>query len=92
MKAPFFNLCKEPISFYIKGLDFISLDDAKKFLEINKNFSIADLEILIYTIGRPNYINIEASIKEETVVFYDDKEIQWKCEEDCDNCVANPFN
>lgn len=91
MEIPYFTLCGEPISFYLNGLEFISLEDVKKFLKINKNFSIDDLEITAYSLGRPNYVNIENSLKENKVIYYEDNEIQWNCEKDCENCcLGNP--
>ena len=91
MEIPYFTLCGEPISFYLNGLEFISLEDVKKFLKLNKNFSINDLKITAYPLGRPNYVNIENSIKEKKIVYYEDNEIQWNCKKDCDNCyLGNP--
>ena len=91
MEIPYFTLCGEPISFYLNGLEFISLKDVKKFLSVNKNFSIEDLEIMVWSLGRPNYINIEKSLEKNIVVYYEDDEIQWMCKKDCDNCcLGNP--
>ena len=91
METPYFTLCGEPISFYLNGLEFISLEDVKKFFKINKNFSIDDLKITVYSLGRPNYINIESSLKEERIIYYEDNEIQWNCKKDCGNCyLGNP--
>lgn len=36
-QIPLFDRCGNPISYTICNLDFISLEDAKAFLKINKN-------------------------------------------------------
>ena len=89
--SPLFNRCDAPISFSICDLNFITLEDAKKFLEINKNFTFEDIKIICYLIGIPKYINIEETIKNNyNIVFYKDEEIQWTCSKDCEKCRINP--
>ena len=88
--TPLFGIRKEPISFNIGTLDFISLEDVKKFLFLNKNFTFENVKILHYYMGNPIFVNVDESIKQNKIIFYSDEEIQWYCDKDCNSCdIAN---
>lgn len=88
-QKPLFDRCGIPISYTICNLDFISLEDAKTFLKINKNFTFEDIKVIYHLIGLPKFINMEETIKNNyKAVFYKDDEIQWTCSKDCDKCES----
>lgn len=84
-QIPLYGKCGIPVSYTICGLNFITSEDAKKFLEINKNFTFADVKVIYHLTGFPKFINMEETIKNNyKVVFYKDNEIQWTCSKECD--------
>ena len=90
-QIPLFDSCGIPISYTIYNLDFISLEDAKTFLKINKNFTFEDIKIIYHVLGFPKFINIEETIKNNyNIVFYKDDEVQWTCSKKCDKCESKP--
>lgn len=72
-----YSLYGEPIAFELRGLYFISLTDVKKFCQINKMFSFEDVQVVYCSSVLPELINIEKSLKENSVVYYtlDDLEL-----------------
>ena len=88
-QIPLFDRCGVPISYTICNLHFISLEDAKTFLKINKNFTFEDIKVIYHLLGLPNFVNIEETIKNNyKIVFYKDDEIQWTCSKNCDECES----
>lgn len=84
-QIPLFDRCGVPISYTICNLHFISLEDAKTFLKINKNFTFEDIKVIYHLLGLPSFVNIEETIKNNyKIVFYKDDEIQWTCSKNCD--------
>ena len=49
---------------------FASLEDVAKFLEINKNFSLSDIKTSYWSLGVPDFINMEESIKNGGIAVY----------------------
>lgn len=74
---PSFDLYGNIISFSLGGLEFISTEDAKKFKKLNKNFALEEIKIMLCAIGTPRFVNLNKSIKNNKLIYYKDKEIQW---------------
>lgn len=59
------------------NIHFASLEDVKRFLEVNKNFSLSDIKTNYWSLGIPDFINIEESIKNDgKIVYYSLDELQ----------------
>ena len=74
---PIFTRYGEIISFRVRSLDCISLEDAKILIKA-LNFSIEDLHIYYYQIGRPSFIKIKETLEKMSPIYYKDEEIQWE--------------
>ena len=74
---PIFTRNGDIISFRVRLLDSISLESAKILIKA-LNFSINDLQICYYQIGRPSFIKIEETLEKMSPVFYREDEIQWE--------------
>ena len=74
---PLCSIQGELIAFKVGGLSFVSLEDIKKFLKINKNFIIDDVTISYYALGVPEYVNLNKTIENNyKVVYYEIDELQ----------------
>lgn len=71
-----YSLYGEPIAFKLQGLYFISLEDVKKFCQINKMFSFEDVQVVYCSSIHPKLINLEKSLKENSMVYYTLDEIR----------------
>lgn len=73
-----YSLYGEPIAFELQGLEFISLEDVKKFCQLNKNFSFEEVRVVYCSGISPELINLKKSLKENKVVYYtlDDLELE----------------
>ena len=72
-----YSLYGEPIAFELQGLDFISLEDVKKFCQLNKNFSFEEVRVVYCSTILPELINLKKSLEENSIVYYtlDDLEL-----------------
>ena len=83
--TPSFDQYGNIISFKLGGLDFISMEDAKKFKKINKNFALEEIKTMLCAIGTPRFINLKESLKNNRLTYYKDNEIQWTKGKETDN-------
>jgi hypothetical protein len=65
-----YSLYGEPIAFKLQGLYFISLEDVKKFCQINKMFSFEDVQVVYCSSIHPELINLKKSLEENSIVYY----------------------
>lgn len=78
----FSSYCGCIISFRVYGLDFINLEDAKKFVALNKTATFNDIKISEY-FTVPAFVNMEKTIENNNcVVYYELDELQLEIFED----------
>ena len=86
--SPSFDRYGNIISFNLGGLDFISMEDAKRFKKINKNFPLEEIKTMLCAIGTPRFDNLNKSLKNNKLTYYKDKEIQWINQKEQTNIVS----
>lgn len=90
MKEVLLKPCGDIVTFKVANLHFISLEDIKLFLSLNKNFTFEDVKLWCTLIGRPQIVNMEKTIENNyKIVYYEEEEILWKCPKNCEECGLN---
>ncbi len=78
---PIFDNYYNIISFDIGGYSCISLSDAINFSKAISFGNAEDITMSLWSIGQPNFINVKESLKQNYLIYYKEKEINWNSTE-----------